>query len=87
MLAYCKMVGLQMRMVSYVEIALKTYQSYKYRPYLLMLYCLLRDPDVSMALVHKTIDVLQKGYKLNHNFFLEIDMLNQWMYKYAETNA
>jgi hypothetical protein len=76
-----KEVGLLNRLREAIEKGLKDYESTKYRPFMLVMLNFIYDPSTSDEDVDILIVILENAYKQNEKYFLEVDLLNQWIIK------
>lgn len=67
------------KLIAASEKGLKDYESTKYRPFMLLLRCILLDDSTTEDTAVHLIDMLQVVHKSNEKYFLEVNFLHQWM--------
>ena len=58
------------KILTFIEKALKDYESIKYRPFMLLLENYIHDPASTMSERNRIVDVLERAYKHNDRYFL-----------------
>ena len=73
--------GMAEYLLAGIEKGLKDFESTKFRCLFVVVYFLLTDPAVTEEIVVEVVQMAMRIHKVNEKYFLEANMLHQWMLK------
>lgn len=73
-----KYLKLTNKMCEAIQSGLHDYESLRYRPFMLAIMAILRDPSREIE-VGNIVNLLQRVHKHNSKYFLEAELITQWM--------